>query len=196
MVVGVVSDTHIPDRVEDLHPSLLKELKSAQVDLILHAGDLSSARVLRILSELAPVYAVRGNRDFSLDLPKALLIKVYEIKISLVHGQGSVWDYILDKFQYMAEGYQFSRYRKNALKYVQQSDIVVLGHSHLPETRWENGRLFFNPGSAVKGIWDSIPPSFGLLTISPEGIITPQVIELRGAILKQRKWKSIEVING
>jgi len=55
-VVGLVSDTHGLFR-----PELRAALDG--VDLIIHAGDVGGADVLRQLSEIAPVEAVSGNVD-------------------------------------------------------------------------------------------------------------------------------------
>ncbi|MFZ3078594.1 MAG: metallophosphoesterase family protein, partial [Bellilinea sp.] len=63
--LGVVADTHIPDRVRSLHPDLLPGLSAAKVEAILHAGDICSPAVLAVLSQVAPVVAVRGNRDWA-----------------------------------------------------------------------------------------------------------------------------------
>ncbi|MBW6475409.1 MAG: metallophosphoesterase family protein, partial [Anaerolineaceae bacterium] len=47
--IGVLSDTHIPDRVGALHPDILPAFKEMGVELIIHAGDISSPVVLRQL---------------------------------------------------------------------------------------------------------------------------------------------------
>ncbi len=64
--VGVVADTHIPDRAAALHPGLLPALRAAGVGAILHAGDVSTHAVLEQLGEIAPVRVARGNRDWNL----------------------------------------------------------------------------------------------------------------------------------
>src|SRR5471032_1461282 len=56
MVIGVISDTHGLLRAE------AKEALRGS-ELILHAGDLGTAEVLRDLRRIAPVVAVRGNVD-------------------------------------------------------------------------------------------------------------------------------------
>ncbi len=62
--VGVVADTHVPDRAIDIHPALIPQLKAAGVQRILHAGDVCAPSVLEQLGEIGPVTAVRGNRDW------------------------------------------------------------------------------------------------------------------------------------
>jgi predicted phosphodiesterase len=66
IVIGVVADTHVPDRVNALHPDLLQELATREVDYIFHAGDCSTSCVLDELRAIAPVFAVAGNRDWFL----------------------------------------------------------------------------------------------------------------------------------
>ncbi|MGI6097446.1 MAG: metallophosphoesterase family protein [Dethiobacteria bacterium] len=61
MKVGVLSDTHIPTRARAL-PSRIYEI-FADVDMILHAGDIADESVLEELKTLAPIEAVAGNTD-------------------------------------------------------------------------------------------------------------------------------------
>src|SRR2546428_11516176 len=56
--LGLISDTHLPERCPALPPSLARVF--AGVDLILHAGDLGALSVLDRLSAIAPVVAVHG----------------------------------------------------------------------------------------------------------------------------------------
>ena len=59
--VGLVSDTHMPERCAELPPSLFDVL--AGVDLLLHAGDVGELWVLERLSAIAPVvYGRDGER--------------------------------------------------------------------------------------------------------------------------------------
>ena len=61
MRVVVLSDTHAPRRWRACPPRVAEHLRGA--DLILHAGDVCTALVLRELTEYAPVVAVLGNND-------------------------------------------------------------------------------------------------------------------------------------
>ena len=56
-VIGLISDTHgrLPDDAL---------VAMADVDYIIHAGDIGGPSILRELSELAPTVAVLGNNDF------------------------------------------------------------------------------------------------------------------------------------
>ena len=61
--LGVISDTHIPDRTPQLNPRVLEVFQQARVTQILHAGDIMVQSVLDELATIAPVQAVCGNRD-------------------------------------------------------------------------------------------------------------------------------------
>ena len=56
--IGVLSDTH-----GNLPLAAYAEL--AEVDAIIHAGDIGGQDVYRALTSLAPTYAVLGNNDFA-----------------------------------------------------------------------------------------------------------------------------------
>ena len=68
MKIGVISDTHTRT-MEDIPWSLLDAMKD--VDLILHAGDITERSVLEELRELGEVKAVYGNMD-SIELKRML----------------------------------------------------------------------------------------------------------------------------
>ncbi len=59
--LGLVSDTHMPERCAHLPSALFTALEG--VDLVLHAGDVGELWVFDRLSAIAPVVAVYGNDD-------------------------------------------------------------------------------------------------------------------------------------
>jgi predicted phosphodiesterase len=63
IVVGVVSDTHLPRFGRRLPQPLADGLKSAAVERIFHCGDHTTALAIALLEEIAPVDAVVGNND-------------------------------------------------------------------------------------------------------------------------------------
>src|SRR5512133_650420 len=111
MKIGVVSDTHVPDRAVTLHPALLGELRRNAVDLIVHAGDISTAGVLQEMETIAPVKAVSGNRDllFGGKLDKTISFEVNGVGVVLTHGHLNFLTYWWDKVQYMSTGYKRER---------------------------------------------------------------------------------------
>ena len=60
-LIGLISDTHIPEAGKSLWPEVIRIFK--EVDLILHAGDMHDLSVLKELEEIAPVLACRRNGE-------------------------------------------------------------------------------------------------------------------------------------
>jgi uncharacterized protein len=121
-VIGVISDTHGLVR-----PEALAALAGST--LIVHAGDIGSADVLERLRVLAPVVAVRGNNDtepWARSVPDVQNVEVGGFRVYVLHDVKTL---ALDP---VAAGIH----------------VVIAGHSHRPEIRWQQGVLFLNPGSA------------------------------------------------
>ncbi|MHC1739615.1 MAG: metallophosphoesterase [Anaerolineaceae bacterium] len=189
-IIGVVSDTHVPDRVNELHPFLLSELKNQKVDMIFHAGDISVRTVLTALNTIAPVRAVSGNRDFLLgqELPTTREFEIFGSQVILTHGHMGLKVYWRDKFSFITRGYSFERYQQRFDSYFKQARVIVFGHTHQTENRWVNDRLYFNPG--VSGSDTRFPvPKFGILKFYEDGRIESCVIQLTGARLHNRRWE-------
>ena len=134
MKIGLISDTHIPDRARIVPQKVIDAF--SDVDLILHAGDLTSPGVIEELEELAPVMAVQGNMDrvSGIDLPKAKVIDVEGLKLGVIHGE------------------VYPRADSDQLLYLAKEldvDILVSGHSHQPKIEQKEGILLLNPGSPV-----------------------------------------------
>ncbi|MEX2236319.1 MAG: metallophosphoesterase family protein [Dehalococcoidia bacterium] len=118
MHVGLISDTH-----GYLDPRAVELLRG--VELILHAGDVGSLKVVEELARLAPVRAVRGNVDEGGEagvLPLVEEFTLENLSVHLVHQ--------LDPRNLPAV------------------DIVVFGHSHRALVQERDGRLLLNPGAA------------------------------------------------
>lgn len=134
MLIGLISDTHIPDRAKEIPKKVFDSFDN--VDLIIHAGDLTSPKVIEELEQIAPVMAVQGNMDRvnGIDLPKAKIIEVEGLKIGVVHGE------------------VYPRADSDQLIYLAQelrADILVSGHSHQPKIEQKSGVLLLNPGSPI-----------------------------------------------
>lgn len=130
--IGVISDTHIP-QFKQLPEAVWTHF--AEVELIIHAGDLSRLSVIDELELLAPVVAVQGNIEED-EVVRALPIKrellVGGLRIGIVH--------ILGDAQNRA---------KAARREFPSARCVVFGHSHNPYNQDYDGQLLFNPGSAT-----------------------------------------------
>ena len=143
LVVGLVSDTHGLFR-----PELRTAL--AGVDVIIHAGDVGGADVLRQLSEIAPVEAVSGNVDDRRDplLRRERSLPVGALTIHVSHGD------------------ELGSPRPELLLARYAGDVLVYGHTHRPLVfRSADNRLVVNPGAAGPRRFD-ITASCARLTIA------------------------------
>ena len=157
--IGVLSDTHLPR----LPPELSQRLAQAwgPVDMILHAGDLTSLEVLGGLPP-AQVVAVHGNMDqrqVAINLPASLVLTVEGHKLGLTHGSGAPMGLA-------------GRVRR----LLGPLDCIVFGHSHRPANLVMEGTLMFNPGSTGRGFIGS--GTVGLLTLEEGKPIKGQIIKL------------------
>ncbi|HEV2722956.1 MAG TPA: metallophosphoesterase family protein [Thermoanaerobaculia bacterium] len=137
--IGIIADTH-----GVLHPGVLEVF--ANVDHIVHAGDVGGEHVLRALGELAPVTFVRGNNDDDDGL--AIVRKT-------IGGMRLLITHILPRPRKLRAEVAASLRRTPA-------DVVVFGHSHLPHNELIGGVRFFNPASAGPRRFD-YPTSIGIL---------------------------------
>lgn len=120
--LGILSDTH-----GLLRPETEKALQG--VDQILHAGDIGSPAVLKTLSEIAPVTAIRGNVDrghWCRHLPETAVVEIGEARLYIVHN--------LETLDLDPHAAGFSS--------------VIYGHTHSANQDMRAGVLYFNPGSA------------------------------------------------
>jgi len=141
--VGLISDTHGLLRAEA--KALLQGC-----DHIVHGGDIGDAEVLRQLSLLAPVTAVRGNNDHGAwadALAETELFKVGEISIYALHDLAQ-----LDIEPSAAD-----------------VRVVVSGHSHKPLIAQRGGVLYVNPGSAGPRRF-KLPITLAELTIDGQAV--------------------------
>lgn len=174
--IGVVADTHVPDRVPALSSRLLETLDG--VDLILHAGDISRPAVLHELGQVAEVVAVRGNnrgdhRCFDPPLPRKRVVEVDGYRIGLTHGVDNWWqrvsDGLLGRAGCKALVARFAAQRVR--RYFTEVDCIVFGHAHWPVVEWRNGCLLFNPGQA----WSVVESSVGFLHVGRRQVVAELV---------------------
>jgi uncharacterized protein len=121
-LLGIISDTH-----GLLRPEALSALQGS--DAIIHAGDVGNPAILDRLKSIAPLFAVRGNVDtepWSCSLPLTAVVELQSVSIYVLHNLE-----------------QLDRNPKTA-----GFHVVISGHTHKPESRWRDGVLYVNPGSA------------------------------------------------
>jgi putative phosphoesterase len=124
--IGLIADTHGLFRPE------IAAL-FADVDLIVHAGDVGGDHVLEKLAAIAPIEAVSGNVDdrFNPRLPRERSLPVGGLTLHVSHG---------DELGRPTPERLLSRYA---------ADILVYGHTHQPLIfRDDRRRLVVNPGAA------------------------------------------------
>lgn len=149
-VIGLISDTHMPQRLAALPPALFTLFQG--VDLLLHAGDVGQLTVLDQLSAIAPVIAVHGNDDTSeaqSELPYQQVITLHEQRILLWHSHFS--DRIDELYSRRHDEFlpQLSRSLARARRC--GARVVVFGHWHIPLVYEEEGVMVINPGALASG---------------------------------------------
>jgi uncharacterized protein len=178
--LGVLGDTHIPDRVPHLNPRVIEIFRQANVQAILHAGDVSISQVLEELQQVAPVYAVQGNRDiFSLrQLPLQIKLNFDGVSIGMAHGHGSFSRYMVDKIHRAIRGRLVEIYLQRMLQAFPDVDVIVFGHLHVPCNFLLDGKLLFNPGSTSYPWPRGDPATVGLLHLGKADGLQGEIITL------------------
>jgi uncharacterized protein len=133
--IGIISDTHLPRGRRRLPDPCVGLLRGC--DLIVHAGDFTSAATLADLEQIGPpVLAVHGNVDeepLRKALPAERVVQAGEVRIGMVHDAGP------------AKG-RLVRLRRR----FPDAEAAVFGHSHLPLREEQDGFQIFNPGSPTE----------------------------------------------
>ncbi len=144
MKIGILSDTH-----DLLRPEVLGHLQGC--DCILHAGDISSRKILGQLEQIAPVKAVRGNNDKD---PEG------QLPVSLEFELGGLRFYMTHR-------------KKDLPKDLSAYDLAIVGHSHQYAETWQEPfgsrrTLLFNPGSCGPRRFHQ-PITMAVLTVRDDG---------------------------
>jgi putative phosphoesterase len=146
MRLGVIADTH-----GLLRPEVFQAF--AEVDHILHAGDIGPVDLLTELESLAPVTAVYGNTDHDEvrdRLPQVAAIELEGFDIVVTHG---------DQLG--------SPTPENLNEAFPDAQIIVYGHTHRPLlTIVDVVVTVMNPGGAGHRRF-GLPPSVGILELEP-----------------------------
>lgn len=137
VVVGVISDTHLPKFGRALPLALVDGLRSARVSLILHLGDFTGADVPALFEAIARFDGVAGNNDgpeLVGRLGRRKIVTVEGVRLGLVHGD---------------QGYGASTPERARRSFrADEVDVVLFGHSHIPLVKQlGDERWLVNPGS-------------------------------------------------
>ena len=125
MRIGVFSDSH-----GDVSNARRFYDRLAPLDCIFHLGDYAAdgAKLAKLFA--CPVYAVRGNCDYRSDAPLELTVDLDGKRFLLLHGHQY---YFSDALLYRGEEVH--------------ADMVLYGHTHMPDLSADGPRLLLNPGS-------------------------------------------------
>jgi len=149
--LGLISDTHMPERWPALPPAIFELFKG--VDLLLHAGDIGELWVLDQLSTIAPVVAVHGNDDTAdsqRELPYQQLITIAGQRILLWHS------HLADRSAELADRRVDWTLRQKLERMISRAQeagatICVFGHWHMPLVLQQDSVMVINPGAIASG---------------------------------------------
>ena len=153
IVIGVISDTHVPTRARSIPPEVFKIFENASY--IIHAGDFIQLSAVEELERIAPVVGVQGNMDPAAvreKYPKVNTLEVLGWKVGVVH----------DGIPILRSG------RLKELAKREDFDVLVFGHSHRSSVREEDGVLYVNPGSPTQPLFSEA--SVGVLKVSKKKV--------------------------
>ena len=148
--IGVIADTH-----GLLRPEALEAL--ADVNIIIHAGDVGKPDILTELQTIAPVYAIRGNIDkgaWAASLPATEVVSYGDHLLYVLHDRNEL------DLTPEAAGFH----------------AVISGHSHQPSIQQRNNVLYLNPGSAGPRRF-KLPVTVGRI-LAVDGMLQAEIIEL------------------
>ena len=170
LLIGLLSDTHIPHRTREFPEDVINNFKERKVDYVFHLGDFTSIGAYqRLIGEFGSdkVIAVRGNMDFDqelkIKLPERLELEILGHKVLLIHGMGGpnmIIRRLIKKLDLLNSDY----------------NLVIFGHTHRPENETQEGILFFNPGTTTPiDNKFTVVSSYGYLKITRDKI-EPEII--------------------
>jgi putative phosphoesterase len=157
--IGVLSDSHVRG-ASDLAERAARTW--GPVDLILHAGDITSPALLEDLREIAPTRAVAGNLDglaIVAQVPLSDEFFVEECRLALFHGDLGV---VRVESRSQRRGHEDDTLRALLLARFPHAHCIIYGHTHTPLCRQIEGVLFFNPGACHER---APAPTVGRLTV-------------------------------
>ncbi len=146
MRLGIISDTH-----GTLRPEVFEVF--AEVDQILHGGDIGPLDLLTELEALAPVTAVFGNTD-GFDVrsrcPQVARLDLDGFNVVVTHG---------DQFGSPTPALLCGAFP--------EAEIIVYGHTHRPRLELVDRTVtVMNPGAAGAPRF-GVPPSVGIMELEP-----------------------------
>jgi putative phosphoesterase len=167
ILIGLISDTHIPSRGGEIPKVIIDDFLKNNVDYVVHLGDFTKYEVYEYLQNTfgkEKVIGIRGNMDDSKinkELPDRLELTAYGYNILLLHGWGGP-NMVIRRLK---KHIDLSKYH-----------IIIFGHIHTPLTEKVDNQYFINPGTPTDKRFTDIN-SYGFLSLS-RGKIEPRIVYL------------------
>lgn len=149
MRIIVVSDTH-----GDLYSLKKAVLRQPNAEVIIHCGDgEEQAEYIKMMNPDKMVISVRGNCDWGSMLKPMEIINIEGKRILITHGH--LFDVKMTKSLLIEKARD------------EKIDIVVYGHTHIPDQTYDDGLYILNPGSC-----SGYGATYGYIDITDSGIVT------------------------
>lgn len=159
MFIGIISDTHDNMPVIQRAVEILTERK---VGHVLHAGDFCSPFTFRALKHLSCGFTgIYGNND-----GERLLLQ--KLSSGCIFTQPHILELAGKKIVIMHE-----QHVVDALADSNHFDIIVYGHTHIPDIRKQGNTLIINPGELSGWLYGKPTMAIADLTL-----LTAELIEL------------------
>ncbi|MGX7681827.1 YfcE family phosphodiesterase [Jatrophihabitans sp. DSM 45814] len=163
--IGIISDTHMPAGLKVLWDEVATAF--ADVDLILHSGDIVHPMILDQLEQWAPVIAAEGNNDFGMidhRVAPTQWLDIEGFRIAMVHDMEPE-DEPIDVLE--------RKYLKG-----EHADVMITGHTHFERMDFRDGVLQINSGSAVHPhLWSTRLGTVAFLDLEP-GVLRASIERL------------------
>lgn len=150
MRVLIVSDTH--GRNNNFYKVVERE---KDISFMVHLGDLCGLEDFIEETTGIPCYAVRGNNDYYSLLPAESLIMLGQHKALITHGHNHGVNYTTRELKHYARALG--------------CDIVMYGHTHVPEIDDAGSVIAVNPGSLTYPRQPGRMPSYIMAEIGEDG---------------------------
>ncbi len=138
MRIGLISDTHLPSlmrSLDELGPQVAEAF--ANVDLILHGGDVVAPSVVDWCAQFAPVLVAEGNNDLFVD-PRMAPMQILDIegwRIGMAHELRPESRPIRQILDSSLDG--------------EAVDVLIGGDTHVERLEYREGVILINSGSPI-----------------------------------------------
>ena len=143
MRIGVISDTH--NHLENVS-RIVELFNAADVDRVVHTGDITQAKTLEVLSGLeAPLHGVYGNNDLERDSLEAAAtrfdFRICDPPLELSWAEREIW--------VCHDPREFETRLDEAQSAGADPALILHGHDHRYRLEQRGDSLIFNPGECA-----------------------------------------------